>query len=282
MKRFETDTIDEKVGSIYKTFDYSKFKIDEINRPVNRPHAKSLYSKLIKDPNFVLEPIVVDKNFVIIDGQHRYTALRKAKMPIIYFVDRNINIADARILNSKQKNWSPKDYLIVFSRAENQNYIALLKEAQQFEKNFAITTLNSIFSDTKGKVRFLHGSASRDFKDGKFKFDFKNKNKKEQMLDFISKNKSHFKSPKASKIARNTVLPIMAWWLNPTVNLERLKKTLLTPKIINKLTNRDSENAKILGQLYNKGLRSNQIKFFLDENDTFHFSNVVGGNNGIK
>lgn len=111
---------DFQAAIIYGTKDYDKFVLDnEYNREVDEKHVK----KIVKSLNTygdqgVVFPVVVDNNFKIIDGQHRFTA-RKQSGKVIYYT-MNIEL-DSKVLggiNDAMKKWSKQDFMEVAADSE--------------------------------------------------------------------------------------------------------------------------------------------------------------------
>jgi len=89
-----------------ETKNYSIFKTIEINREVeDRPRL----FKSIKD-NGQLIPIIVNKNFEVIDGQHRLHCCIELQIPVKYEVS-NLEAKDIFEINNNAKIWRPIDYL---------------------------------------------------------------------------------------------------------------------------------------------------------------------------
>lgn len=57
------------------TTDYNKFNTFMANRDVSRTHISSLKASIKRHPEILeAQPILVNENFKIIDGQHRFIA----------------------------------------------------------------------------------------------------------------------------------------------------------------------------------------------------------------
>lgn len=121
--RFLDNPQDEVVGVVLQSKNYSQFNLNQLNRNIDESHVLRLQKALRKDPSLTFEPILVDKNMNIVDGQHRFLALSALNKPITYMIDNNISINDASELNSNQKNWSLFDYVQFFVNKGNQNYL---------------------------------------------------------------------------------------------------------------------------------------------------------------
>lgn len=117
-----------KVGSIYRTNNYKMFKTIDGNRTTE--HSKIIL-KSIQKIGYVLNPILVNEKYEIIDGQGRFEALKKMEMPIDYYVVRGIGIAECRQMNIGQKNWGVSDFVNSYAEMKDENYMFLSAFAKQ-------------------------------------------------------------------------------------------------------------------------------------------------------
>ena len=93
--RFLDNPQDKIVGVVLQSKNYSQFNLNQLDES----HVLRLQKALRKDPLLTFEPILVDKNMNIVDGQHRFLALSTLNKPITYMIDNNISINDASELN---------------------------------------------------------------------------------------------------------------------------------------------------------------------------------------
>ncbi len=92
------------------TKDYSIFKDFSSNREVDPKHVNKLKAAIEKKNLLHVNPIIVDDQMRVIDGQHRLAAAA-ALMVEIFYIQSNIDRKDISILNSNQKNWRAMDYI---------------------------------------------------------------------------------------------------------------------------------------------------------------------------
>lgn len=111
--------------TIQTTQDYSLFKIIKGNRKVRNAHVKRLAEAISKDPGIITyNPILINENAEIIDGQHRFEAIKSLSLPVYYIQVEGLGIEEVQILNSSSKVWSPVDYA--------QSYVQMGKKAYEF------------------------------------------------------------------------------------------------------------------------------------------------------
>jgi len=71
-----------KLAEVKSTKDYDLFKMINYNREVMKPRIDKIVES-IKEYGFIL-PILVNKEFMIVDGQHRFEAAKKAGSEVSY------------------------------------------------------------------------------------------------------------------------------------------------------------------------------------------------------
>ena len=119
------------IGSIYQETDYSVFKKLDDNRDLLAARLNKLVASI--SVKYVLNPIIVNENMEIVDGQGRFEALKTLKKPIPYIMVRGLNIDDCRRLNRYNSKWSSLDFVKSFAESGNQNYINLLKVSNDLD-----------------------------------------------------------------------------------------------------------------------------------------------------
>lgn len=114
---------------IYRTKDYSKFKILHGNRDYKKHGEKLLES--IREYG-IISPIVVNENYEIIDGQGRFYAAKKLGLEIPYIFKTGIGINECISMNQMQTNWNLNDYIKSYAEQGNEHYKKLLETMEQF------------------------------------------------------------------------------------------------------------------------------------------------------
>ena len=125
---------DKKVGTVYESTEYSKFKFAEGNRPVVTKGVK--WNRLVESmkKKGQLEPAVVSAGMVVKNGQHRLKACELLGIPYKYVLGGQIDGADDIADANSSKAWGMKDYVQFYAaqtNPESVNYkyfLALLKE----------------------------------------------------------------------------------------------------------------------------------------------------------
>ncbi|OOG19157.1 hypothetical protein BWD42_04200 [Sphingobacterium sp. CZ-UAM] len=110
-----------------KTKDYDQFSTVASNREVDNKHVKHLIKAIRKKNLLHLNPILVDTNLNVIDGQHRLEAARAMEVDIYYMVDSSISKSDIADLNSNKKNWSVMDYINYYTVEKKPGFGVLSK-----------------------------------------------------------------------------------------------------------------------------------------------------------
>jgi len=162
---------------IYKTNDYSQFKMIHINRDVNKSLVAKLKANIEKKNLLIDRPILVDKAMQVLDGQHRFEAAQELGLDIHYVIAEATEIKDIPSLQLS-RNWNNYDYLKMFVKEGNENYIKLDK----FLKEYDVPTINlglallkksTIAIDARDgcmSISGIGGGVSSIFNAGNFKY----------------------------------------------------------------------------------------------------------------
>ena len=90
--------VENKENQILKTYDYEIFKRMKGNRVVNNSHVKNLVKSM--QEKYLPQPLTVNEDMEIIDGQHRFAAAMELNLPIYYQIINGTTISDVQRLNT--------------------------------------------------------------------------------------------------------------------------------------------------------------------------------------
>lgn len=170
----------EVVNQVRKTNDYSLFKPLVGNRVLNKLHVKRLKDSFEK--TYLLNPIIVNEKYEIIDGQHRFQSAKELGKPVNFIVAPNYGLREVQILNENMKNWRKEDYLNAYCDLGHPEYLkfrefmnlfpdfgiaiceALLKDIARTGANKTTTSKDAISETNKCGQYTI-----KDFQDGSFK-----------------------------------------------------------------------------------------------------------------
>lgn len=113
---------------VERTKEYDRFKLLKGNRTLDKYHLRKLKESIEKNNHLNLHPIIVNKDFEVIDGQHRLESARQLGVDI-YFI-KSESIEDSHLIdcNVNQKQFEVENYIEYFAVKENkQQYIDLKK-----------------------------------------------------------------------------------------------------------------------------------------------------------
>jgi hypothetical protein len=112
----------QEVNKVYKTSDLSIFKQIDGNRVPNLQHIKRLADS-IRVYGMKCNPILVNENFEVIDGQHRLMAAQEANSFVYYIIMDGYTLNEVHTLNLNQKNWAKKDFMNGYADMGIKSYI---------------------------------------------------------------------------------------------------------------------------------------------------------------
>jgi hypothetical protein len=133
---------------ILKTKDYTIFKEVASNREVDQKHVNKLI-KAIENKNLLsVNPILVNKDMYIIDGQHRLSAAKYLNTEIYYIIGE-VSRKDISKLNSFQKNWSAMDYINFYTIEKSPQFLQLSHLINKYS-NMSVSALLTL-SNSEGR-----------------------------------------------------------------------------------------------------------------------------------
>ena len=115
---------------VMSTFRYELFQFIEGNRDIDH---EDRIEKSIRQSGLLIQPILVNQQMQIIEGQNRYQACRNLGLPIYYVVQDDIGLDEVKSLNSASKNWTTKNYIHSFAAGDKKiDYIYMEQLFKQF------------------------------------------------------------------------------------------------------------------------------------------------------
>jgi hypothetical protein len=133
------------VNQVNSSKDYSKFKTLQGNRNVNKLHVKRLKESFREA--YLLSPIVVNENYEIIDGQHRFQAAMEMNLPINFIVCNNYSLKEVQMLNTNMTNWKKIDYLNAYCDLNFPEYLKFRNFMRRFPE-FGMASCETILTDS--------------------------------------------------------------------------------------------------------------------------------------
>jgi hypothetical protein len=150
---------------VYTTTNLNIFKfMDDGNRPVDKKHVNQLKDRLSE--KYLRTIIKVNDNMEIIDGQHRYSAIKELNeenekkglplMSIEFIICKNYGIEECCQYNGKSKNWSNKNITEGGKSLDIEEYKIYDKFVKEFNlpHNVTVGLLTGITTNAKNSDEF--------------------------------------------------------------------------------------------------------------------------------
>jgi len=146
---------------VHTTQNYSMFSPIDGNRNKNELHITRLKKSM--QENYLFTTITVNEKFQIIDGQHRFEAIKSLNLPVNYVVCKGYGLKEVQILNANSKTWNADDYMEGYAKLGNPHYIKYkeFKNKYGFGHNECLPMLSDT---TRG-----NGKLQQLFKRGEFR-----------------------------------------------------------------------------------------------------------------
>lgn len=123
--------------------DIFKFRQDNRQKGIDRNHVEKLKRSINSHNMLELKPILINKNFEIIDGQHRVTAAKELGLAIWYEIDQTED-PKTIILMNMQKSWTMGDFYNFYIQHRYPQYLLLeeFMKKNEIPLNIAVTLIN--------------------------------------------------------------------------------------------------------------------------------------------
>ena len=148
-------------NQVHTTTDYFLFKPIDGNRNKDLLHLNRLRKSM--EQNYLFTVIIVNENYEIIDGQHRFEIISEFKLPLHYIICKGYGIKEVHILNLNSKTWNAGDFLTGYCNLGYKDYLRFRefynKYGFGYNESIAMLTGNT----TNG------GSDFQKFQKGEFK-----------------------------------------------------------------------------------------------------------------
>lgn len=154
--------VDKKIGDVFTTKEYAKFKHLVGNRCVEKRRINRIRES-INAVGYVMNPIVVNERMEVIDGQARLIVLEELDLPICYVISPGAGIEQCRQLNIGQSNWRTIDYVESYADGGNENYVRLLNLVSKYAKTFK--SIDAVFGVVMNTI-LCGGSSAKHMKSG--------------------------------------------------------------------------------------------------------------------
>ncbi len=149
---------------LQSTKTYGIFKTIKGNRPLNQGHLRRLTAVIVGNNLLKHNPIIVNSQMEVIDGQHRLEVAKNNNLEIFYLVSENSDLREVQMLNANTKPWSMQDYM--------ESYIAQGKKDYQILKDYSrenyISLSNAMMCLTNSLNTNRSAGMIKKFKSGEF------------------------------------------------------------------------------------------------------------------
>lgn len=117
-----------KTDIIYSTKEYTQFKFDSRNRKIKtKSKAFQALSESISKYQGLINPIIIDEDYVVVDGQHRLYACQLLGIAATY-VYRPKSLVAMASLNNDRTNWTIDNFVNSHIGKPSYNKLMALKE----------------------------------------------------------------------------------------------------------------------------------------------------------
>lgn len=151
---------------IYYSTEYKKFKFLTGNRNLNETKIKRIIKDIDNGLNMLKYcPVVVNKDLVIFDGQHRFQVAKILKHPVYYVIADELTLHQIASVNSRTERWKPTDFVNCYVSTGNKQY----QIVKQFIDDYKLPVSSALLILTNGISNNNYNQKQlKEFEEGKF------------------------------------------------------------------------------------------------------------------
>jgi hypothetical protein len=229
---------------VHTTTDYSMFKSIDGNRNLNLLHINRLKKSM--QEHYLFTVIVVNENYEIIDGQHRFNAVRDLGLPLHYVIMQGYNLSHVQILNANSSNWTTQDYLEAYCNLGYEDYVRLAEFLRKYKLNITIGA-SILLQSSAGIAGTYPGSAFEYFKHGTLKITEKQMKDGAKFMEMLYLFEPYFDGFKS----RSFVFSLMKLMNNPDFSItELLQKVKIQPSALQSCVH-VNQMTSLIEEIYN-------------------------------
>lgn len=215
----QNQQIGEVVTNVFSTYDYSSFKLFSANRQVDNYHLNELVKSFEK--NYLVNPILVNEDFYIVDGQHRFKAAQMLGLPIYYIINKDYGLDEVQILNVNMKNWGFREWSHYYSQLgfPAYSFFQLIMQQYQFGTQAALSVIKTVNKQSENAhTKFDFKAGELEIADEELAFKY---------CDMVWDFQTHYSEVNRSSFVKACLLMFSSFNYNHRRMLEKLNKNFL-------------------------------------------------------
>lgn len=214
-------------NKIYSTTNYAMFKSMSGNRQDADKRATKIIASIKEHGQ--LQPIIVNRNMEVIDGQARLCALTALHLPVQYIV-REYDVSDVIAINTTAKSWRSIDYVKSFAEQGNVDYAYLNSLIQEFGE-LGVAPIYTASSNS-----YAMTSSALGLSKGTFKMDSQRYHQAREELLYIRRCMPYIKHMRGRLL--NYQAALIFCFRTPEIDNERMIEQLMkNPDLIRPAAN---------------------------------------------
>lgn len=225
---------------IHETKDYSIFRTLKGNRPVERARVKRIRDSFEK-VGYVPNPIIVNENKEVIDGQGRLQVCEELGIPVLYIIVPGLSAKECISMNISSTNWRMDDYVNFYIENGNDNYSRLdrLVRDHSVSLSVAVCAATGLMTTNNDAV-----------KDGLLELSEKQYRDVDAMLDYID---SFVELMKSNDVTKSSMLDMALCFIyqHPEIDNERMRTQFKKYGYRMKSVSKSGEVFECLTDIYN-------------------------------
>lgn len=243
------------------TDDLSIFKMRKDNRKINPYHVALLKKVMEKYSFFPTEPIQINSDMEVIDGQHRLKGAKELGIPVFYMFDDDFSDEKMALINSTQLRWKISDFINSYAERGYPAYVELRETYSSLAAVYPWLTVANFLAWIGGFTGKLNARGVEDIKSGTFSFKLESEFKARiiEALDFLSEMREFSKLTKKLSTTRAFNCAIFLCCRHPDFDIGNVKTKIKHLKPATAHCKNSKEYAMALIEVYNAYRSKNRL-----------------------
>jgi len=155
---------------VYKTDKFHLFKRIKGNRAVNPSQVNKL-KKSMQKHGYLMDSVVVNDNFEVIDGQHRLRAAEDVGLSVLVIIADGYDKDEMLAQNLSQKSWGKKDFLNYFCERGYDHYLAVREFMNHYDFVSVNDSIKLLQNSTTNPNQHNNEPSRKGIKEPKYSFE---------------------------------------------------------------------------------------------------------------
>ncbi len=151
---------------VLNTMDYDRFKLLRFNRKIEIAKVNTLVEAILESDMTALQPIMVNHEMYIVDGQHRWAACKELGIPVHYTLT-DLTPSQVALLNKNQSAWNTAAWIHYHAELGDSNFQRLQADIAKYKNKYSYGTVGVVTNHQYRPQHLVEGGIIYTVEDSK-------------------------------------------------------------------------------------------------------------------